>query len=69
MSTKEFQVRPTEWEGTPEEDLFVLSDMDHVRIPRVRAAFEAWTDLMYHHIDHAEDLCPNSGGVQARTRH
>jgi hypothetical protein len=69
MSTKEFQVRPTGWEGAPEEELFVLSDMDHVRNPIVRAVLEAWTDLMCHRIDHAEDLCPDSGGVQARNRH
>jgi hypothetical protein len=30
MSAKEIRVRPTGWEGAPEEEQFVLSDMDHV---------------------------------------
>jgi hypothetical protein len=68
MSTKEIQVRPSGWEGAPAEELFVLSDMDHVRFPDVRITYDTYTDFIYHNIDHAKDLRPDSGSVQARTR-
>lgn len=38
MSTKGIQVRPTGWESALAEEQFVLSDMDHVRIPDVQIA-------------------------------
>ena len=34
MSTAEIQVRPTGWESAPEEERFVISDMDHT-MPKI----------------------------------
>jgi hypothetical protein len=46
MSTKEIQVRPTEWESAPAEEQFALSDMDHVSKLPVQTACETHTDLV-----------------------